>query len=96
VDDIPWGHLLSTSVMDGLTALRHIREEEAAGSLSLNLVIALSKSTCVQPAHACWTDFVKLEMLGRDRLTRLRKPVWMRVSCSTVACYTADIRHLQW
>ena len=30
--------------MDGLTAVRHIREEEAAGTLSLNLVIALSAS----------------------------------------------------
>jgi CheY-like chemotaxis protein len=32
------------AVMDGLTALRHIREEEAAGTLALNLVIALSES----------------------------------------------------
>jgi CheY-like chemotaxis protein len=31
------------AVMDGLTALRHIREEEAAGTLALNLVIALSE-----------------------------------------------------
>ena len=30
--------------MDGLTAVRHIREEETAGALSLNLVIALSAS----------------------------------------------------
>lgn len=36
--------ILINSVMDGLTALRHIREEEAAGTLALNLVIALSKS----------------------------------------------------
>ena len=28
--------------MDGLTALRHIRQEEAAGELALNLVIALT------------------------------------------------------
>jgi len=30
--------------MDGLTAVRHIREEEKAGSLANNLVIALSRS----------------------------------------------------
>ena len=30
------------SVMDGLTSLRHIRAEEAAGQLALNLVIALT------------------------------------------------------
>jgi CheY-like chemotaxis protein len=31
-------------VMDGLTAVKHIREEEKTGSLANNLVIALSKS----------------------------------------------------
>jgi CheY-like chemotaxis protein len=30
--------------MDGLTAVRHVREEEKAGSLANNLVIALSAS----------------------------------------------------
>jgi CheY-like chemotaxis protein len=30
-------------VMDGLTAVRHIREDEAAGKQSLSLVIALSE-----------------------------------------------------
>jgi len=30
--------------MDGLTAVKHIREEEKAGSLANNLVIALSTS----------------------------------------------------
>ena len=34
--------------MDGLTAVRHIREEEAAGTISLNLIIALSE--CGDPA----------------------------------------------
>jgi len=34
--------------MDGLTAVEHIREEEAAGTLSLNLVIALSESRISQ------------------------------------------------
>lgn len=33
---------LRSAVMDGLTSLRHIREEEAAGTLGLNLVIALT------------------------------------------------------
>jgi CheY-like chemotaxis protein len=31
-----------SKVMDGLTALKHIRQEEAAGELALNLVIALT------------------------------------------------------
>ena len=31
--------------MDGLTAVKHIRQEEADGSLASNLVIALSEST---------------------------------------------------
>ena len=31
------------AVMDGLTSLRHIREEEKAGQLAHNLVIALSE-----------------------------------------------------
>lgn len=31
--------------MDGLTAVKHIREEENAGKLKKNLVIALSKSS---------------------------------------------------
>jgi len=30
--------------MDGLTAVKHVREEEKAGSLANNLVIALSTS----------------------------------------------------
>lgn len=34
---------LTRAVMDGLTAVRHIREEEAAGTLTQNLVIALSE-----------------------------------------------------
>jgi len=33
---------LEMPVMDGLTAVRHIREEEAQGKLSVNLVIALT------------------------------------------------------
>ena len=33
--------------MDGLTAVKHIREEEAAGRISLNLVIALSGFSAV-------------------------------------------------
>ena len=33
--------------MDGLTAVKHIREEEAAGRISLNLVIALSEFSAV-------------------------------------------------
>lgn len=36
---------LEMPVMDGLTALRHIREEERDGLLHLNLVIALSEFT---------------------------------------------------
>lgn len=35
---------LEMPVMDGLTSLRHIREEEASGQLAHNLVIALSTS----------------------------------------------------
>lgn len=34
--------LAEQAVMDGLTALRHIREEENGGTLAMNLVIALS------------------------------------------------------
>lgn len=34
---------LEMPVMDGLTAVKHIRAEEAAGTLSSNQVIALSK-----------------------------------------------------
>jgi CheY-like chemotaxis protein len=34
---------LEMPVMDGLTAVKHIRVEEAYGKLSLNLVIALSE-----------------------------------------------------
>jgi hypothetical protein len=34
--------------MDGLTAVKHIRQEEAAGSLASNLVIALSRSFLVE------------------------------------------------
>ena len=36
---------LEMPVMDGLTAVRHIREEENAGLLVKNLVIALSQCT---------------------------------------------------
>lgn len=36
--------LTACVVMDGLTAVRHIRAEEAAGTLGSNLVIALSTS----------------------------------------------------
>lgn len=35
---------LEMPVMDGLTAVKHIRAEEAAGTLAKNQVIALSKS----------------------------------------------------
>lgn len=44
--------LLSIAVMDGLTALRHIRAEEAAGDLGPSSVIALSASFATNNVEA--------------------------------------------
>lgn len=45
---------LEMPVMDGLSALKHIREEEAAGTLARNLVIALSKLLQISPVIRVW------------------------------------------
>ena len=50
-------------MMDGLTAVRHIRAEEATGTLGSNLVIALSAS--VLPISA--VEYVADETAGNAR-----------------------------
>ena len=44
---------LEMPVMDGLTAVKHIRAEEAEGTLSRNQVIALSAFVSPAPARSC-------------------------------------------
>lgn len=46
-----WSKRTLMTVMDGLTSLRHIREEEKAGQLAHNLVIALSECLTRVEAH---------------------------------------------
>ena len=68
-------------VMDGLTALGHIRQEEQAGSLAHNLVIALSKSRLL-----CWGCIAKKQrgMPDKAKLMRRRRQGWTRSSSSRI------------
>ncbi|WVR09485.1 hypothetical protein IAU60_006553 [Kwoniella sp. DSM 27419] len=62
---------LEMPVMDGLTAVKHIREEEAAGKLSLNLVIALTgnaRQGQIDEARASGMDEVIIKPYRLDNL----------------------------
>ncbi|OCF32741.1 hypothetical protein I316_05662 [Kwoniella heveanensis BCC8398] len=57
--------------MDGLTAVKHIREEEAAGKLSMNLVIALTgnaRQGQIDEAKASGMDDVIIKPYRLDNL----------------------------
>ncbi|WVF67534.1 hypothetical protein IAT40_002290 [Kwoniella sp. CBS 6097] len=62
---------LEMPVMDGLTAVRHVREEEAAGKLSMNLVIALTgnaRQGQIDEAKASGMDDVIIKPYRLDNL----------------------------
>ncbi|KAK4687012.1 hypothetical protein P7C73_g3098, partial [Tremellales sp. Uapishka_1] len=62
---------LEMPVMDGLTAVKHIREEEAAGKLSLSLVIALTgnaRQGQIDEAKAAGMDEVVIKPYRLDDL----------------------------
>jgi len=85
---------LEMPVMDGLTAVRHIREEEAQGKLSLNLVIALTgnaRQGQIDEAIASGMDEVVIKPYRLDDLLEKIEEM-MRVRGSSARAKGDDVQ----